>query len=621
MRGERTSVKLWRRGKQGRFYLNIRVPKDIEKEYAATYGTTKVLESLRTSDRAEALRFRDAKVPEILDRFTALRAANKLARRDLSALSRADLERLAMGYYREVLSAAKRRPDDPEERADRVEELEDALASYRNQDDEQGREAVRERADLILKGEGWPTARVSDADLDTTRIPDADLDATAESERAYMVAVDRALPQYVELQELVRRAAIEGSRFALSELSGRPFEPRDPLFNPDAAMPDNEAARGPLLSEALAAWKEGSGVVGGRKPRPQTVIEAEMAVRHFTQLNGDMRIGEIGKKLVQDYATAISKIPVKLTAELQKLTLPDLLKRDLSKLRCRSASTVNKSLQMLSAMIEQARRRSDLDEASHWPNHFKSERVESDATAEDDRVPFSSSDLRTIFVDGPVHGQGKRFKGGQGEAQYWLPLLALFTGARLSELGQLRVCDVQTDDGGIAFISIGTSGGRTVKTRTSIRKVPIHPELRLMGFLAYVERVKAAAGAEATLWPLLKSAEGRARTAAFSQFWGHYQGRKPISITDERKVFHSFRHLFKDMCRDAGLSEDVHDALTGHAAGKSVGRSYGAGHSVARLHDEISKVRLPVNLSHLHTTRVRNAPTGWVPQKSRQHRG
>jgi len=607
MRGERTSVKLWRRGKGGTYYINKRVPKDI----AEAYGKPKVLVSLGTSDRAEALRRHDELMPAILDRFTELRAGAKLTCRDLSELSRADLERLAMGYYREVLSAAKRRSEDPDERAERLEELQDALASLRNQD-EQGSESVRERADLILKNKGWASVRVSRAELDTTRVRDASLDATALSERAFVVSVDRALPQYGELQELVRRAAIEGSRFALAELSGRPFEPRDPLFNPDAAIPDNEAARGPLLSDALAAWKEGSGVTGGRKPRPQTVIEAEMAVRHFTQLNGDMQIGQIGKKLVQDYAAAISKIPVKLTVELQKLMLPDLLKRDLSKLRRRSASTVNKSLQMLSAMIEQARRRSDLDEATHWPNHFKAERFESDATAEDDRVPFSAADLRSIFIDGPVHGRRERFKGGRGDAQHWLPLLALFTGARLSELGQLRVCDIGKDDSGISFISIGTSGGRTVKTRTSIRKVPIHPELRLMGFLGYVERRKNTAGDQATLWPLLGSAEGRAKTAAFSQWWGNYQGRKPISITDDRKVFHSFRHLFKDMCRDAGISEDVHDALTGHAAGKSVGRGYGSGHSVARLNAEVSKIKAPVELSHLHTTRERKAPPGWI---------
>jgi integrase len=601
------------------FYLNIRVPKDIAEVYARTYGTSKILKSLGTSDRAEALRRRDEQVPAIMDRFTELRSAAKLARRDLSELSRTDLERLARGYYREVLAAAKRRPDDMDERDERFKEWNDDLHSYLNRD-EQGREELRATVDGLLKNGGWPTERrqfgsTSAGEMVSHAVGHAPSGVKARPIlAAEVVIVDRGLPQYAELEELVRRAAIEGSRVALSELSGRPFVPRDPLFNPDAVMPDDEAARGPLLSEALVAWKEGSGVAGGRKPRPQTVVEAEMAVRHFTQLNGDMRIGEIGKKLVQDYAAAISKIPVNLTVELQKLPLPDLLTRDLSKLRRRSASTVNKSLQMLSAMFEQARRRSDLDAAANWHNWFKLERVESDATAASIKGPFSAANLRSIFVDGPVHGRGARFKGGRGEAQYWLPLLALFTGARLSELGQLRVCDIQKDDNGIAFINIGTSGGRTVKTRTSVRNVPIHAELRRLGFLGYVEG-RRKAGEDVTLWPLLGSAENRRHSAAFSQWFGNYLRRKPLSIADRGKQpMHAFRHLFKDMCRDAGVSEEVNDALTGHAAGKSVGRGYGSGHSVARLYAEISKIKVPVDLSHLHTMRVRKAPPGWVPR-------
>ena len=38
-------------------------------------------------------------------------------------------------------------------------------------------------------------------------------------------------------------------------------------------------------------------------------------------------------------------------------------------------------------------------------------------------------------------------KGGAGEAAYWLPLLALFTGARLEELAQLRVSDLASEEG------------------------------------------------------------------------------------------------------------------------------------------------------------------------------
>ncbi len=67
-------------------------------------------------------------------------------------------------------------------------------------------------------------------------------------------------------------------------------------------------------------------------------------------------------------------------------------------------------------------------------------------------------------------------------------------------------------------------------------------------------------------------------------------------------TFHSFRHTFKRACREAGLSEEVHHALTGHSGG-GVGRRYGRerrvdgsldrGISLQRLQSEINKVSYP----------------------------
>jgi hypothetical protein len=45
---------------------------------------------------------------------------------------------------------------------------------------------------------------------------------------------------------------------------------------------------------------------------------------------------------------------------------------------------------------------------------------------------------------------------------------------------------------------------------------------------------------------------------------------------------HSFRHRFKDMCRDAEIHKEVHDALTGHTEG-DVGALYGEGFTLKRL--------------------------------------
>ena len=51
-----------------------------------------------------------------------------------------------------------------------------------------------------------------------------------------------------------------------------------------------------------------------------------------------------------------------------------------------------------------------------------------------------------MIFNTPVSTEGERPEGGQGEAAFWLPLLALFTGARLGELAGLRVSDVAHEE-------------------------------------------------------------------------------------------------------------------------------------------------------------------------------
>lgn len=65
-----------------------------------------------------------------------------------------------------------------------------------------------------------------------------------------------------------------------------------------------------------------------------------------------------------------------------------------------------------------------------------------------------------------------------------------------------------------------------------------------------------------------------------------------IGVTGRAKVLHSFRHLFKDRCREADLGEELHDALTGHSGGR-VGRDYGAGFSVRRLAEGMARIEFP----------------------------
>lgn len=195
------------------------------------------------------------------------------------------------------------------------------------------------------------------------------------------------------------------------------------------------------------------------------------------------------------------------------------------------------------------------------------------------RVSFDASALNAIFSS-PVYKDGYRPKAGSGEAAYWLPLLALFTGARIEELGQLHPTDVLEetyyDQDGLVVtawvirIKHSEEFGQGVKNFGSNRRVPIHSELKRLGFLSYASEARKEG--RYRIFDKLVADKYGTETAQFSKWFGRYL-RTTCNVTDTRMTFHSFRHTFKDLCRAAGI--EVGDSLTGHVTGK-VGDSYGS---------------------------------------------
>ena len=165
----------------------------------------------------------------------------------------------------------------------------------------------------------------------------------------------------------------------------------------------------------------------------------------------------------------------------------------------------------------------------------------------------------------------------------------------MGELVQLLVADVETEDG-IPFVHITDGGGKSVKTSTSRRRVPVHPELVRCGFLEYVAGMRAT-GAE-RLFPAIVAGPGRTLAAAFSQWFTRH--REVLGLTDPRKLVHSFRHGFKDACRRCAVPSEHHDRMTGHG-GRTVGDSYGAEYFPLRpLAESMARVRYEgLDLSHL----------------------
>lgn len=183
------------------------------------------------------------------------------------------------------------------------------------------------------------------------------------------------------------------------------------------------------------------------------------------------------------------------------------------------------------------------------------------------RRPWKPDELAMLFSQ-PLFTRyelPKEWRAG-GAAAYWIPLIGLFTGARISELAQLRPEDVSTS-GPIPHLGITDAGeGQQVKTSASVRSIPIHPELVRLGFLEYVEAMQKAC--ERSLWPDLKLRMGRPG-GFISQWFGDF--RKTVGLIEQYPDFHCFRHTVRTHMSRAGVDHKVQDCITGHETGGSTG--------------------------------------------------
>lgn len=212
------------------------------------------------------------------------------------------------------------------------------------------------------------------------------------------------------------------------------------------------------------------------------------------------------------------------------------------------------------------------------------------------RRPYSDEALQKLF-SGPVHAGGLRPVRGRGEASYWLPLIAAYSGARLEEIAGLRVSDlIQLDLGQgsddkawfFRFVDV-PEGNRRLKTEQSERETPIHPELIRLGLIRYAQSV--ADTGQTQLFPRLTAQASGQRANKWGEWFGKYR-REDCGVEDEKIDFHSFRHTFKDAARECGMPEALQRQIMGHSA-KDVADSYGSGFSRKASHDWIGRVRIP----------------------------
>lgn len=221
------------------------------------------------------------------------------------------------------------------------------------------------------------------------------------------------------------------------------------------------------------------------------------------------------------------------------------------------------------------------------------------------RRPFEKHELEQLFR-APMFtgcaGLRRRHKPGPKvyqDAEYWLPILAYYTGARAGELVQLHCADVVID-GPIPRIRITEEGGgpkgsgteKHVKSRAGIRDIPLHPHLVDLGFLPFVEQRLSKKGRKRLFFEVPFGTDGQASTAYSKRF---ARTLRSCGLTDPALVFHSFRHTAQDAFRNAREVQYVIDRIVGHAA-LDMGSQYGRGPALEVLSEAVDKMKLPLDL-------------------------
>lgn len=164
--------------------------------------------------------------------------------------------------------------------------------------------------------------------------------------------------------------------------------------------------------------------------------------------------------------------------------------------------------------------------------------------------------------------------------QFWGPLIGLYTGARLNEIAQLTLEDIRQQDGIWCFSIDDQFEGKTLKTASAKRLIPIHSDLLQLGLIEYVETLRASN--KTRLLHELGYSKGTGYGRNLSR-WFNGPFLSALGMDTHTLVFHSLRHTMVTNLLQSGVAEPLAKSIIGHAQeGVTQTVYFGEGYTVAQ---------------------------------------
>ncbi|MHB1214092.1 MAG: DUF6538 domain-containing protein [Thiobacillus sp.] len=333
-----------------------------------------------------------------------------------------------------------------------------------------------------------------------------------------------------------------------------PPAPPQPVFTP------SPVAGSPMLSAVVAAF-----IAKADKTRPM-FKKTEPALRVFLEVIGDKPVSALRQVEVDGFFALLCKLPPRWRREQLKRGGTVSALAALSWPECIAPKTFDDTYMAALRLFLGDSRRLYGDQG--FPTNITTDGIKYTGTrksGERTQRALRPTELVGLF-NGP---ECATFAADLEHAHhYWLPLLGLYTGARVNEVCQLNPqCDIR-EEGGIWFLDITEESeadsrvSKSVKNEASCRPVPIHSALLRLGFLDYLGRVKATGSA--LLFPAWSPVRGKASGKAERWFSGHLLA---LGLRDETPHscilgFHCFRSTFLSRAYELGIPDA--EVVTGH---------------------------------------------------------
>lgn len=179
-----------------------------------------------------------------------------------------------------------------------------------------------------------------------------------------------------------------------------------------------------------------------------------------------------------------------------------------------------------------------------------------------------------------------------GDPLFWAPLIARHQGMRMEEILQLGPDDFGVDKG-IPYLSINHTIINGVKTLSSARTLPIHPQLVELGLLELVKLRKDQG--HLRLFPSLNRGKQKGTfSALFSKNFAYY--RKTNECYWPGLDFHALRTTFHHDLLGDDKSDAIRCRLMGHTYTDEGDRSYGQNLGIEKLAERMKSVVVDISM-------------------------